>query len=76
MTFFFAFQFIGGGGARPLGPPPGHAPADIVGKMDLNENANPNKYFEIFIDNFTKLKQQCMPRKRVRYDKKLHKDNP
>ena len=50
--------------------------SDIVGKMDLNENANPNKNFEIFIDNFTKLKQQCMPRKRVRYDKKLHKDNP
>ena len=50
--------------------------SDIVGKMDLNENANPNKNFEIFIDNFTKLKQQCMLRKRVRYDKKLHKDNP
>ena len=31
--------------------------SDIVGKMDLNENANPNKKFEIFIDNFTKLKQ-------------------
>ena len=50
--------------------------SDIVGKMDLNKNANPNKNFEIFIYNFTKLKQQYMPRKRVRYDKKLHKDNP
>ena len=50
--------------------------SDIVGKLDLNENANPNKNFEIFIDNFTKLKQQCMPRKRVRYDRKIHKDNP
>ena len=44
--------------------------------MDLNENANPNKNFEIFIDNFTKLKQQCMSTKRVKYDKKLTKDNP
>ena len=47
--------------------------SDIVEKMVLNENANPNKNFEIFIDNF---KQQCMSRKRIRYDKKLHKDNP
>ena len=47
----------------------------FLSEMDLNENANPNKNFETFIDNFTKFKQQCMPRKRVRYDKKLHKDN-
>ena len=44
--------------------------SNIVEKMDLNKNVNPNNHFEIFIDNCTKLKQHCMPRKRVRYDQK------
>ena len=50
--------------------------SDIFGKMDFKKNANPNRNFKIFLDNFTKLKQNCIPRKRVRYDKKLHKNNP
>ena len=44
--------------------------------MGLSENANPNDNFELFMNRFTTLKQQCILKKTVRYNKKVHKDNP
>ena len=50
--------------------------SNITEQLDLSENANPNDNFELFMNRFTTLKQQCIPKKTVRYNKKVHKDNP
>ena len=44
--------------------------SNITDQLDLNENVNPNDNFELFMNRFTTLKQQCIPKKKV------HKDNP
>ena len=44
--------------------------------LDVNENVNPKDDFELFMNRFTTLKQQCIPKKTVRYNKKVYKDNP
>ena len=50
--------------------------SNITEQLDLSENAHPNDNFELFMNRFTTLKQQCIPKKTVRYNKKVHKDNP
>ena len=50
--------------------------SNISEQLDLNENANPNDNFELFMNRVTTFKQQCIPKKTVRYNKKVHKDNP
>ena len=50
--------------------------SNITEQSDLSKNANPNDNFELFMNRFTTLKQQCIPKKTVRYNKKVHKDNP
>ena len=50
--------------------------SNITEQLDLNENVNPNDNFELFMNRFTTLKQQCIPKKNVKYNKKVHKDNP
>ena len=44
-------------------------------KLNVDENADPNSNFECFMKHFMKLKQQCLPKKRVRFNKKKHKVN-
>ena len=50
--------------------------SNITEQLDLSENANPNDNFELFMNRFTTLTHQCIPKKTVRYNKKVHKDNP
>ena len=50
--------------------------SNITEQLDLSENANPNANFELFMNQFTTLKQQCIPKKTVRYNNNVHKDNP
>ena len=52
MTFFFAFQFLGGGGGgQALVGPPGHAP-EWWGGGALNIKYTQTKYDNIFISFF------------------------
>ena len=39
-------------------------------KLNLDNNANPNTNFEHFIELFIKLKQQCLPKREVRFHRK------
>ena len=48
---------------------------NIVDKLNTDENADPNSNFECFMKHFMELKQQCLPRKKVRFNKKKHKVN-
>ena len=48
---------------------------NIVDKLNVDENADPNSNFECFMKHFMKLKQQCLPKKKVRFNKKKHKVN-
>ena len=44
-------------------------------KLNVDDNADPNSNFECFMKQFMELKQQCLPKKMVRFNKKKHKVN-
>ena len=44
---------------------------NIGNKRGYPPLANPNDNFELFMNRFTTLKQQCIPKKTVRYNKKV-----
>ena len=48
---------------------------NIVDKLNVDENADPNSNFECFMKHFMELKQQYLPTKNVRFNKKKHKVN-
>ena len=49
---------------------------NITDHLNLNDNADPNLNFTIFMEHFMNLKQECFQQKLVRFDKKKHKINP
>ena len=44
-------------------------------KLNIEDNADPNSNFECFMKHFMKLKEKCLPKKKVRFNKKRHKVN-
>ena len=48
---------------------------NIVDKPNVDDNADPNSNFECFMKHFMELKQQCLPKKKVRFNRKKHKGN-
>ena len=53
-----------------------HKNSNITNLLNLDENADPNLNFALFMKHFMNLKQECFQRKLVRFDKKKHKINP
>ena len=54
---------------------------ELLCKLDIPDDvlSSSNVFCELhssFMNRFTTLKQQCIPKKTVRYNKKVHKDNP
>ena len=49
---------------------------NIMEKLNLDNNANPNNNFEHFMELFMKLKQQYLPKRVVRFNRKKHKIKP
>ena len=50
--------------------------SNITNLLNLDENADPNLNFDLFMKYFMNLKQECFQRKLVRLDKKKHRINP
>ena len=50
--------------------------SNITNLLNLDENADPNLNFDLFMKHFMNLKQECFQRKLVRFDKKKHRINP
>ena len=50
--------------------------SNIVDKLSVDANADPNLNFDRFMEHFMKLKEQHLPKKVVRFDRKKHKINP
>ena len=50
--------------------------SNIVNLLNLDENADPNLNFNKFMERFMKLKQECLKKKVVRFNRKKHKINP
>ena len=50
--------------------------SNITNLLNLDENADPNLNFDLFMKHFMNLKQECLQRKLVRFDKKKHRINP
>ena len=50
--------------------------SNITNLLNLDENADPNLHFDLFMKHFMNLKQECFQRKLVRFDKKKHRINP
>ena len=48
---------------------------NIVDKLNVDDNADPNSNFECFMKHFMELKQQCLPKKKVWFNRKKHKGN-
>ena len=46
-----------------------------VNKLNVDVNADPNSNFECFTKHFMELKQQSLPKKNLRFNKKKHKGN-
>ena len=44
-------------------------------KPNVDDNADPNSNFEYFMKHFMELKQQCLPKKGVRLNRKKHLGN-
>ena len=44
-------------------------------KLNVDDNADPNSNFECFMKHFMELKQQCLPKKKVRFNRKKYKGN-
>ena len=49
---------------------------NIMEKLNLDNNANPNNNFEHFMELFMKLKQQYLPKRVVRFNRKKQKIKP
>ena len=49
---------------------------NIMEKLNFDNNANPNNNFEHFMELFMKLKQQYLPKRVVRFNRKKHKIKP
>ena len=49
---------------------------NITEQLDLSKNVNPNDNFELSMNRFPTLKQQCIHKKTVRYNKKVRNYNP
>ena len=49
---------------------------DFTNKINQNPFANPNNNYTIFLELITNAKQQYIPKKRVKFDKKKHKESP
>ena len=49
--------------------------SNIVNPLNLDENADPNLNFNKSMEHFMKLKQECLKKKLVRFNKKKHKIN-
>ena len=49
---------------------------NIMEKLNLDNNANPNNNFEHFMELFMKLKQQYLPKRVVRFNRKKHEIKP
>ena len=49
---------------------------NIINLLNLNENADPNVNFDLFMKHFMNLKQESYQKKLVRFDKNNHKINP
>ena len=50
--------------------------SNIVNLLNLDENADPNLNFNKFMEHFMKLKQKCLKKKLVRFNRKKDKINP
>ena len=50
--------------------------SNIVNLLNLDENADPNLNFNKFMEHFMKLKQECLKKKLVRFNRQKHKINP
>ena len=50
--------------------------SNITNLLNLDDNADPNLNFDLFMKHFMNLKQECFQKKLVRFDKKKHKINP
>ena len=50
--------------------------SNIIDQLNLDEHADPNLNFNRFMKHFMKLKEQHLPKKVVRFDRKKHKINP
>ena len=48
----------------------------IIDQLNLDEHADPNLNFNRFMEHFMKLKEQHLPKKVIRFDRKKHKINP
>ena len=48
--------------------------SNITNLLNLDENADPNLNFDLFMKHFMNLKQECFLRKLVRFDKKKQKN--
>ena len=44
--------------------------SNITNLLNLDENADPNLNFDLFMKHFMNLKQECFQKKLVRFDKK------
>ena len=49
--------------------------SNINNLLNLDENADPNVNFDLFMKHFMNLKQESFQKKLVRFDKKTHKIN-
>ena len=50
--------------------------SNITNLLNLDDNADPNLNFDLFMKHVMNLKQECFQKKLVRFDKKKHKINP
>ena len=50
--------------------------SNITNLLNLDDNADPNLNFDLFMKHSMNLKQECFQKKLVRFDKKKHKINP
>ena len=50
--------------------------SNITDKLDQDPNTGPNKNLKRFLDTFTHLKNEHLPKKRVKLNKRKHKVKP
>ena len=48
---------------------------NIVDKLNVDDNADLNSNFECFMKHFIELRQQCLPKKKIWFNRKKHKGN-
>ena len=48
---------------------------NIMDKPNIDDNTDSNSNFECFMKHFMELKKQCLPKKKVRFNKKKRKVN-